>query len=235
MTLVKGLAATALVLSFLSCSGHAEETRARVSVIDTGLDLQDSRFAGAICTDGNRDFTGEGLEDKIGHGTHVASLILKYAGGTSTKWCLEILKYYSEGNLPEVNLQHEIRAIQESVSKKAIIINISSGGVGRSVDEFDIIRNSHILLIAAAGNEGVSAKTFYPCAYGLELSNVTCVGSLSQSGEPLKSSNTGDWLNWELGEGVEGYLPDGRKGLMSGTSMSTAIYTGRLLSNMPRK
>jgi hypothetical protein len=78
-----------------------------VAVVDTGLDpelMNDS----SICPDGHKDFTGQGLQDINGHGTHISYLIDQYAknfillkDGDSSKlksiksnYCQIILKYY---------------------------------------------------------------------------------------------------------------------------------------------
>ncbi|MBW2341024.1 MAG: S8 family serine peptidase [Deltaproteobacteria bacterium] len=45
----------------------------KVAVLDTGVDLDHPDLKTAII--GTRDFTGDGVEDKNGHGTHCAGVI----------------------------------------------------------------------------------------------------------------------------------------------------------------
>ena len=45
----------------------------KVAVLDTGIDRDHPDLADAI--EGTRDFTGDGIEDEDGHGTHCAGVI----------------------------------------------------------------------------------------------------------------------------------------------------------------
>jgi hypothetical protein len=69
-----------VVISIVSVSWGAEPVR--VAVIDTGLNLKDSRFT-HLCKDGHYDLSDTSIEDTEGHGTHIASLIQKYAGDSN--------------------------------------------------------------------------------------------------------------------------------------------------------
>jgi subtilisin family serine protease len=46
-----------------------------VAVLDTGIDAAHPAFSGLIRDDNYRDFTGTGLQDTVGHGTHCAGII----------------------------------------------------------------------------------------------------------------------------------------------------------------
>ncbi len=46
-----------------------------VAVLDSGIDANHPAFAGLIKDDNYRDFTGNGKQDNIGHGTHCAGII----------------------------------------------------------------------------------------------------------------------------------------------------------------
>jgi subtilisin family serine protease len=46
-----------------------------VAVLDSGIDANHPAFAGLIREDNYKDFTGNGMQDNIGHGTHCAAII----------------------------------------------------------------------------------------------------------------------------------------------------------------
>lgn len=218
-----------------------KDTMIKVAVIDTGLDINDKRFKGKIC-EGSKDFTHTELKDTHGHGTHVAGAIVKYAGDKAN-YCLLILKYYSPIASGPVNFQRSLEAMKYAEEQRVNIVNYSAGGPEREPEEREVIeRMRWALFIVAAGNDGVDAntgrsptstvnnsdKTYYPAAYGLP--NVIPVGSLDAKGVRLPSSNFGPAVKvWELGT-YESTLPNGRTGVMTGTSQATAVFTGKVIA-----
>jgi subtilisin family serine protease len=197
----------------------------KVAVIDTGLDLQDTRFAKVLCPTGHQDFTGSGIQDTVGHGTHVAGLIMQYAARAN--YCLVIYKFYQNSSTP--NSVTLLAAINEAVKEKVKYINISGGGTGFRELEYNAIKKAKdITFIAAAGNEKSKDMNWYPAAY--DLPNVIAVGALDKQGDHWYKSNSGPYVKvWEPGELIYSTLPYGEYGYDSGTSMSTAIYTGKLI------
>lgn len=206
----------------------------KIAVIDTGLNLKDVRFKNHLCSTGHKDFTGTGLNDSNGHGTHVSGLIEKYAGNGN--YCFLIYKYYTDSESGSDSLRHEIDAIREAVMDGAEIINISGGG-----DEFNeyesllIKYNPQIIFVVAAGNNGenldIPSNKFYPASYF--YGNEEVVSAVNEKGTLVSFSNYGKKVeNKELGEDVLSYLPGGQTGLISGTSQATAIYTGKLIRKM---
>lgn len=95
----------------------------RVGVIDTGLDLEDPRFIGHLCYSGHSDFTGDGIQDDMGHGTHIVGLITKYA--RNSNYCLVILKYYGK-NLSNVPAYQA--ALREAIHQHLDVVNLSLNG-----------------------------------------------------------------------------------------------------------
>lgn len=226
-------------LQWNTSHGATLSAQIKVAVIDTGLDLSDPRFKGKICA-GAKDFTGTGIEDTVGHGTHVAGLIKKYAG-PKANYCLLILKFFTPIASGEVNFKRSLEAMKYAAEQRVNIVNYSAGGPDREPEEIDAIAAMPwALFIVAAGNGGIDAvegrdptsekgtKGYYPAAYG--LSNVIPVGSLDVEGKRLPSSNFGPAVKvWELGV-VESTLPHGRTGTMQGTSMAAAVLTGKVLA-----
>jgi len=79
----------------------------KIAVIDTGISLDRIQDA-SLCKTGHKDFTGYGLNDNHGHGTHIYGLIDQYAKNiklktnsdvallskTSVSYCQIIIKFY---------------------------------------------------------------------------------------------------------------------------------------------
>lgn len=228
------LIAVLFIYVFTGALGAKEPIR--VGVIDTGLDLSDPRFSGVLCSSGHKDYTGDGMEDTHGHGTHVAGLIMKYAGLSG--YCLVILKYYSNKKSDMENMWAESQAIYDSVQMKLTIVNYSGGGSSPSMYEREIIdKSSEVTFIVAAGNNGrnLMEEPFYPASYGLP--NIIVVGALNKEGiDRYKNSNYGPVVNaWEIGEDVVSTYPNGKRVMLSGTSMATAIHTGKIIRGMLHK
>jgi subtilisin family serine protease len=226
------------LLSNLTNAAVAGRHTAKVAIIDTGLDLTDERFEGLLCP-GSKDFTGRGIRDEHGHGTHIAGLIKKYAG-PDADYCLLILKYYEDKATSAVNAAREVAAVEYAVQQHADYVNISAGGpMALEPERLAIMRTPKTLWIVAAGNEHRSLDTpgeeYYPASYFLP--NMIVVGALKSGLDGLSievrlpSSNWGKRVTtWEVGENVLSTLPGGvRTGLMSGTSQATAVHTGKLL------
>lgn len=203
----------------------------RVAVVDTGLDLQDPRFKKHLCKTGHKDFTGEGIYDKEGHGTHVTGLIQEYA--KDAKYCLIIIKFYGK-SLGSKNHGTFIQAIQYAESLNVDYINVSGGGNDASKEEKEAIASHpNTLVIAAAGNDGKDLSDpeyagFYPACYPYK--NVIVVGALNEKNERANFSNYGTRVDiWKRGTNINSTWPGGYTAFESGTSQATAIYTGELI------
>lgn len=202
----------------------------RIGVVDTGLDLNDVRFKKNLCKEDHKDFTGRGIEDSHGHGTFIVGLIQKYA--KNTNYCLVIVKFYAESNPDAVNSYSLLMSLKYLKDKNIKIVNLSGGGNGFSYREHEVLsQNRHIKFFVAAGNDGKDLDkncSYYPACY--KLSNIFPVGNLNKDGTKASSSNYGSIIkNWEIGEDVSSTMPGGKVGVMSGSSMSTGIFTGKYI------
>lgn len=209
-----------LIIAMLAYKCYGE---LKVAVMDTGLNLGDKRFEGTLCPTGHTDFTGKGLSDEDGHGTHVAGLITKYAGKGG--YCLVILKYYDDDATGHMDQERSILALQEAIRQSVNIINLSGGGPELDERELMLLKqHPEILLIGAAGNGGMRVRAYPGC---MGLANTRCVGALDKAGKRASFSNYGAWVDvWQPGVSIISTLPNGKEGPMSGTSMSTAIESG---------
>lgn len=205
----------------------------RIAVIDTGLNLNDPRFKGHLCEKGHKNFVDdESLDDVNNHGTHVAGLIEKYAGNAN--YCMLIYKYYEDSSPGYVNEKREVASLREAIKNGATIINYSGGGSVFSEDEALLIKNHpEVIFVVAAGNEGksldISGNEYYPAS--LFYKNIEVVENIDESGNRATSSNYGSKVkNKEIGTNVTSLIPDGRVGVMSGTSQATAVFSGKLVA-----
>lgn len=225
---------TILAFLMLTCSVDAyAKDLIKVAIVDTGLDLSDSRFSSHLCALGHKDLTDKGLQDKIGHGTHVAGIIQKYA--KDANYCMLIYKYYLNEGDTRNNLYREIGAFYLAIQNGANIINFSSGGSNFNEEEYLIIKNNpKVLFVVAAGNDHQDldkpGENYYPASY--RLKNIISVGNLNEDGTIANNSNYGSFLSWELGTNIVSTIPCKENVCtqsMSGTSMATAVKTGKIL------
>lgn len=205
----------------------------RVAILDTGLDLSDSRFAGHICSGGHKDYTGDGIYDNDGHGTHVAGLIVQYA--KDADYCLVIYKYYKLADRRENsnNYTRYMKALLDISNAGDInIVNYSGGGDLPSIaEEMTMKKHSEITYVVSAGNSSRNLDdpqiSYYPAKYRLD--NIRVVGS-KRFNRISSFSNYGSYVtDWEDGENVSSYAIGRGNTNLSGTSMSTAIRTGKLI------
>lgn len=230
-TLFKMLHCIIFSLSFASLT---YENPIRIAVIDSGLDLNDPRFATHICKTGSKDFTGYGIVDNLSHGTHVAGLIKQYA--EDADYCLIILKFYEESQSSEQNIEYTLQALREAVRLNVDFVNYSAGGTEFISEEKEIIENApNITFVVAAGNNGESIcyknHSYYPACH--HLKNIVVVGNIKPDGSIAKSSNRGKIVDaWEMGQNILSTFPNNQMGRLGGSSMSCAVHTGKLVKRL---
>jgi subtilisin family serine protease len=199
--------------------------------VDTGLNLSDPRFKGLICDKGSKNFVeDEGINDFNGHGTFVAGLIRQYAG--KSNYCLLIYKYFRNSDPGTTQLTNELSAFNEAILNKADIINLSAGGIVFNEDEYLMIKyHPEITFVVSAGNDShnldIPGNEYYPASYWLP--NEKIVENVDKYYRHVLSSNYSKRSIKELGDNVLSDLPNGKVGYKTGSSMSTAITTGKLI------
>lgn len=209
------------LFSFTACG----KEQATVVVLDSGLDLHDPRFTATLCKTGHYDATNTGIQDTVGHGTHVAGLIKQYAGNAN--YCLIIVKYYAGSSTKTMDWYLDALSYIRELAPK--IVNISGGGSHTTFVEAEVIAALFsTLFIVAAGNSNKPVSEFYPAALSLYYPNIMAVGALD-GGNKAQMSNYGPNLVWEPGVNIVSTLPNGAYGAKSGTSMACAIHTGKML------
>ncbi len=142
------------------------------------------------------------LQDRHGHGTHIAGLIASTGSTDSNPDCkvigvapkvnLMVLKYYDSNNSKN-NVINTIKSIDYAIHNGAHIINYSGGGPGANEKEKTLIAKAadkNIIFVSASGNNSTKIgedTKYYPASY--ELPNIIYVQSKNANHEIIDSSN----------------------------------------------
>lgn len=202
------------------------EHRRKIAIVDTGIEIND-KTKKYLCYGKHYDVTGTGIEDKHGHGTNIAGIIAKQMD--ITKVCLLIIKYYGTFGSP---VSAEVKALQIALEQKATHVNLSSGGPGNVKLEKQVIekllkQKVYITVSSGNNNERLTKENcnYYPACYNFQSSYFNVIGNGKSEANKQQSSNFGPVVtNWREGKNVEGFGV-----VMSGSSQSTAIFTGELI------
>jgi subtilisin family serine protease len=163
----------------------------KVAVLDTGYDANHPDLKSIV--DATAGFTGEGVKDTVGHGTHVASTIAGSGAASQGRYKgvapgahLLIGKVLGEFGGREDWI---INGMQWAVQQGAKVINMSLGGavndgtdlMSQTVNQLS--ESSGVLFVIAAGNSGARATVGSPGAAdrALTVANVTKSDQLSTS------------------------------------------------------
>jgi subtilisin family serine protease len=168
-----------------------------IAVLDTGLDLQHPDFAGRVA--GTADFTGEGVIDLNGHGTHVAGIACgdgrssdgRYRGVAplANLYVAKVLDRNGAAYMSDV-----MAGIDWAVKQDVQVINLSLSGSppGDGTDALsetcDLVVERGIVVCVAAGNSGPNPGTIGPpgCAR-----QVITVGASTDDDSVLEVSSRG--------------------------------------------
>lgn len=221
-----------LITIFMTEAAYAASVK--IGVIDTGVTQKENVF------DSNRIIEGknyvsehDGSEDKVGHGTRVASLILGTLDGEiispSSESQIVPFIYYSEypsGVAINGGIEAICNAIYDAIdSYDCKIINISSG-VPEENEELkkavNYAEEKGVLIVSACGNDG--GGSYYPAAYNMVIG----VGSHNEKLEPSDFSCSGNGIDLLFsGENVKAVSIKNANDyeLVTGTSYSAALIT----------
>ncbi|MEV3927675.1 S8 family peptidase [Actinomadura coerulea] len=212
----------------------------KVGVLDSGIDTGHPDLAGAVVA--AKDFTGGGdVQDRNGHGTHVASIITgdgvadpRYRGVAPDAGLVvgKVLDEQANGRFSDV-----IAGMEWIAGQDVRVVNMSLGSwipsdgtdpMSAAVDT--LTARTGMLFVVGAGNDGADGSVSVP---GLATSALT-VGAVDRDGKVAEFSSRGP----RAGDGV--IKPDvtapgvditaaragGGYTTMSGTSMATPHVAG---------
>lgn len=257
---------------------NVEAKTIKVVVLDTGFDYKSTwpnihrikNESGLplarpkLCDSGHKDFSGTGLQDTHGHGTHVAGIIATYA--YNLDYCLIIIKFTNgtgEGNAA----LNSFNAIDYISGLDFDIFNYSGGGPQFSMREYRAIQKMLDMgkaVVAAAGNddsggpkeinsliERVSegkivnknlktGESFYGAYEGFYPAaydvRVISVMNYNRYNQIHRSSKRGlAFSHSEMGVDVISLGLDNKTSKMTGTSQATAKVTARLIRSASKK
>lgn len=229
-----------------------------VAILDTGLRLTHGDLAGNLWTNPSPSSSGytndvhginalvpKGLAgsgnptDDNGHGTHVAGIIGAIGnnslGVSGVAWKVRLmpLKFLRADGSGVTSAN--IACLDYAIANGVAIINASYGSTVYSAAEFDAlkrVRDAGIIVVTAAGNDGMSndVATQYPAGYLLD--NIVAVASTTRADVPAGNSNygagsvdlaaPGDSITSTYASSDDAYRA------LSGTSMATPHVVGAL-------
>ncbi|WP_417264920.1 S8 family serine peptidase [Brumimicrobium sp.] len=189
------------------------------NVFVTGRDMHDNDNTPSPCgstdgmhgthvsgTVGAQTNNGIGLAS-IGAGVSVMPIKISDCGG---------------GNLP-----YGYDGVVWAANNGADIINMSWGGPTAGSYGQNVMNNAWnqgVILVAAAGNDGVSTM-FYPAAYN----NVISVANTTENDTKANSSQYGTWIDIAApGSNIASTVPSSSYAYLTGTSMASPLVSGLL-------
>lgn len=202
----------------------------KVAILDTGIltNHQD------LIVYGGYDTTGTGsYNDNNGHGTHVAGTVAALDNTVGVLGVAPAARLYAvkvldgSGSGAYSNI---IAGIQWAINNDMDIINMSLGGSTGSTalqNACNAAYNAGILVVAAAGNEGIASGSTECISYPARYSSVMAVGSITSSNTRSSFSSTGSTLEiMAPGSSIYSTTYNGGYGTMSGTSMACPHVAG---------
>lgn len=239
-----------------------ERRQVTVALIDTGVDTEHSELSGSIWVNEDEipgdgiDNDGNGYIDDVNgwnfyddnnqiqaadgeeHATHGAGTIAaawgeKGISGIADGNWVKIMVLKVMGGKDGVGVAANVKkAIKYAEENGADICNLSLGTTTYDTEMDEMIRNSSMLFVAAAGNGdswgngySIDRSPIYPAAYTAD--NLISVANLNFDGNLETSSNYGvEGVDLAApGTYILSTVPDGYD-FMSGTSMSAPMVTG---------
>ena len=202
-----------------------------IGIIDTGISTN-AIDSDHILEGKNYIDPTKSTEDTYGHGTAVASVILKHL--PQAQFVPLVSNAYNKGKIEQVDNAVFAQMIRDAVDVyHCQIINLS---VGLILDKQSIreavayAEEQGVLVVASAGNDYATDGEFvyYPAAYETVLS----VGSVNKKKKEISDfSQRGDWVDiYARGEEITIKTLSGDKRESEGTSYSAALVTARAAS-----
>jgi hypothetical protein len=210
-----------------------------IAVLDTGLDVAHPDIAGKVVGRFNAVPGATGVSDEVGHGTAVAGVAAaatdngRGIAGAGFDTSLLAVKVSTPGPSGLIYGTDLARGIVWATDQGADVINMSLGGPAADAAMRDAVAyaaSKDVVLVAAAGNEGDTARS-YPAA----LDGVLSVGATDGS-RRAAFSTYGGWVDVAApGRGIYTTLAGGGYGRWDGTSFAAPIVAGQAALLLARR
>ena len=213
-------------------------TGVTVAILDSGIDTTHPELASKV--KGSKVFTTTSIDDKNGHGTHVAGILAANTNngqgiaGVCPDCQLLIGKITNDDSGGSVPGSAIAPSIIWAADSGAQVINMSIAGSSYSQAIQDAVTyawGKNVVIVAAAGNNGSTTKA-YPAAYA----NVMAVANTTSTDVRRSDSNYGTWVHVAApGDTIYSTLPTKTSligktnlsyGFLSGTSMASPAVAG---------
>jgi subtilisin family serine protease len=195
----------------------------------------------------NSDTMTNDYDDKNGHGTHVSGVIASATnnnqGMVSIAPNIRLMpikasRFFATENEELLPSSAIYNGLMYAYNQGAHIVNMSFGGTFYLESEESMMRSlsEHMILVAAAGNEGkaISTEAFYPAAYDGVIGVMAYKQTANLDGSILSSfsnyDNTFDAIkNYDImapGQNIYSTYPNQTYAYMNGTSMASPMVAG---------
>ena len=197
----------------------------KIAMIDTGADIRHPDIKDKVSSTFNMIDRNYDVTDGLGHGTHVAGLLVGERTGVaplSELHVVKVLKDDGTGSIGDV-----MDGINHSINIGADVLNISLGiqyGIPLILKQ-KIIQayEAGITIVCAVGNDGID----YPSRYPASMDEVISVGGVDESLSLSNFTNRGyDVLAPSVG--VISTYKDNGYAKLSGTSMASPLVAGAI-------
>jgi thermitase len=208
----------------------APARKARVAILDTGVDAGHEDLAGTFVT-------SPGNSDRHGHGTHCAGIAGAATnnglGMASLNWngaFVEVAGYHALGADGLGSLESIAQAIIDATDEDADVLSLSLGGYSPIppkviVDAVGYALSRNVVVVAAAGNANQDARLHMPS----NVEGVITVSATDAQGRKAAFSNTNTSLSRPIaapGVDIVSLVPGNDYQPKSGTSMATPLVAG---------
>jgi len=203
-------------------------------IIDTGILITHTQFAGNRARQGANFVTGEQPADCNGHGTHVASTVAGSAYGVAKGATVVAVKVLNcQGSGTTAGVIGGVNWVAQNAQPNRDTANMSlGGGASATLDQAcNNLVSSGVFLAVAAGNSGTNACNTSPA----RAANVFTLGATSQPIQGVTQDSRTSWSNYGTclkafcpGESILGAWIGGNTATntISGTSMAAPHACG---------
>ena len=206
-------------ISHLEKSGNTSEVI--VAVLDSGINTSHIFLRDRIYHTGYNFADGGSINDREGHGTHVAGIVADNTPNNVKIMPVKVLNDQGSGSALPIKM-----GIDFAVKNGADVINMSLGGYGAIEMITRAINNAvsnGVTVVVAAGNESDNANDYSPAG----VRNAITVAAVDQNNRPAPFSNYGSCVDVAApGVDINSSYAGGGYQMASGTSMASPFVAG---------